>query len=159
MQRNSRKASSGRRLKFQLGVDIGGTFTDLVLSELDGGRQFVGKVLTTYEDLASGVLHGIHRLLAQSGVLASDISKVVHGTTLATNALIERRGPKAAMVVTRGFRDVLEMARESRYDIFDIDLRVPIPLIPRRLVFEVSERIDAQGLIVEQLDGDEVRKI
>jgi len=159
MQRNSRKAAPRRQSEFALGVDIGGTFTDLVLSEVGGGRQFIGKVLTTYDDLAAGVLHGARRLLAQSGVLARNVGKIVHGTTLATNALIERRGPKAAMVVTRGFRDVLEMARESRYDIFDIDLRVPLPLVPRRLVFEVSERLDAHGRIVEQLAADDVRQI
>ena len=139
-----------------LGVDIGGTFTDFVLLEQATGRVMTGKVLTRTEDLAAGVLHGVHELLARHDVPGSAIRKVVHGTTLATNALIERRGARTALVVTRGFRDLLEMARESRYDIFDIDLAVPKPLVPRRLVFEVTERVAADGTIVEPLAIDEL---
>ena len=142
-----------------LGVDIGGTFTDFVLLEQATGRVMTGKVLTRTDDLAAGVLHGVHELLARHGVPGAAVCKVVHGTTLATNALIERRGACTALIVTRGFRDILELARESRYDIFDIDLQVPKPLVPRRLVFEVTERVAADGAIVQPLAIDEVGAI
>ena len=142
-----------------LGVDIGGTFTDLVLLEQTSGRVMTGKVLTRTDDLAAGVLDGMRELLARYGVPASAVRKVVHGTTLATNALIERRGARTALIVTRGFRDILELARESRYDIFDIDLRVPPPLVPRRHVYEVSERVAADGSVVEALAIGEVDAI
>src|SRR5262245_17753059 len=122
-----------------LGVDIGGTFTDFVLIDETSGRVMTGKVLTRTDDLAAGVLDGVRELLARHRIAGGALRKVVHGTTLATNALIERRGARTALVVTRGFRDILELARESRYDIFDIDLAVPPPLVPRRRVFEVTE--------------------
>ena len=134
-----------------LGIDIGGTFTDFVLLEEGTGRVTTGKVLTRTTDLAAGVLLGMHELLARHGIAGSAVRKVVHGTTLATNALIERRGARTGLIVTRGFRDILELARESRYDIFDIDLEVPMPLVPRRRVFEVTERLAADGTIVEPL--------
>ena len=135
-----------------LGVDIDGTFTDIALFDRATGRVHAGKVLTDYADLAEGVLRGLRALLPQSGVPAGRVAVTVHGTTLATNALIERRGTKTALIVTKGFRDVLEMARESRYDIYDIALKVPPPLVSRRHVFEVPERIDAAGSVVEPLD-------
>jgi N-methylhydantoinase A len=140
-------------------VDIGGTFTDLVLLDRATGEVMPGKVLTNADDLASGVLGAVRQLLAQHGLDGSALDKVVHGTTLATNALIERRGARTALVVTRGFRDILEMARESRYDIFDIDLEIPGPLVPRSRVFEVTERIGADGEIVQPLDESEVEAI
>lgn len=135
-----------------LGVDIGGTFTDLVLFDRVSGLVHAGKVLTDYGDLAAGVLRGARGLLAEAGVAARAINVTVHGTTLATNALIERRGAPTALFVTEGFRDLLEMARESRYDIYDIELRVPPPLVPRQHVFEIGERIDAAGGVVTPLD-------
>src|SRR5262249_56658639 len=109
-----------------------------VLLDEASGRVMTGKVLTRYDDLAAGVLEGVTELLARYGVPGSAVRKVVHGTTLATNALIERRGAHTALVVTRGFRDILELARESRYAIFDIDLMVPPPLVPMRLVIEIG---------------------
>lgn len=139
---------STRQTCYALGVDIGGTFTDLALLDLSNGQLMAGKVLTNYRDLAAGVLQGLDDLLARHQVPAGWIHKVVHGTTLATNALIERRGARTALIVSRGFRDILEMARESRYDIFDIDLQVPEPLVPRRLVFELTERLATDGSIV-----------
>ncbi|MGQ0663043.1 MAG: hydantoinase/oxoprolinase family protein [Pseudomonadota bacterium] len=142
-----------------LGVDIGGTFTDLALHDRRSGRLHVGKTLTTHDDLAKGVLGGVARLLADSGVAPAEVRLVVHGTTIATNALIERRGARTALIVTRGFRDVLEMARESRYDIYDIELEMPTPLVPRRLAFEVAERLDHRGGVVEALTADEVRRV
>ena len=142
-----------------LGIDIGGTFTDLVLYDRGTGDVVVGKVLTNYEDLATGVLGGVSDLLAQHAIAPSHVKEVVHGTTLVTNALIERRGASTALLVTTGFRDLLEMGRESRYDIFDIDLEIPQPLVPRACVFEVPERLDAQGTVVQPLDHDQVRAL
>ncbi len=142
-----------------LGVDIGGTFTDFVLLDEVSGRAMTGKVLTRRDDLAGGVLLGVQELLARYDIPGRAVRKVVHGTTLATNALIERRGARTALVVTRGFRDILMLARESRYDIFDVDLEVPRPLVPRRLVFEVTERVAADGAVVEPLALDEVAAI
>jgi N-methylhydantoinase A len=135
-----------------LGVDIGGTFTDLVALHRATGEIRTGKVLTDYGDLAAGVMRGVAEVLRDGTLSAADVGAVVHGTTLATNALIERRGAPTALLVTQGFRDILEMARESRYDIYDIELRVPPPLVPRRLVFEVAERVDGQGRVVTPLD-------
>lgn len=140
-----------------LGVDIGGTFTDLALVEKATGRVMIGKVLTNYADIAAGATQGIEYLLLRSAVAAADVNKIVHGTTLITNALIERRGAITALIVTRGFRDVLSMARESRYDIFDIDIQVPDPLVPRSLVFEVAERVNAKGEVITPLDQDELQ--
>ena len=157
MRRNS--ARPRRAPGYALGVDIGGTFTDLVLLEQATGKLMAGKVLTDAADLAAGVLRGVGDLLARHGVPGAAVAKVVHGTTLATNALIERRGARTALIVTRGFRDLLEMARESRYDIFDIDLEVPPPLVPRRLVFELTERIGADGAVVEKLAPGEIAEI
>src|SRR6476661_3420024 len=141
MPRNSARLRPRKAEGCVLGVDIGGTFTDFVLLEQRTGRVMTGKVLTRTDDLAGGVVEGVVALLARHGVPGVEVRKVVHGTTLATNALIERRGARTALIVTRGFRDVLEMARESRYDIFDIDLQVPKPLVQRRSVFEITERI------------------
>jgi N-methylhydantoinase A len=142
-----------------LGVDIGGTFTDLALLDRRSGRLSVGKVLTNHQDLAAGVLDGIQTLIAAGDPGAGSIAQVIHGTTLATNALIERRGARTALIVTRGFRDLLEFARESRFDIYDIDIEVPPPLIARQDVFEVTERLDAAGQVVIALVDGEVREI
>jgi N-methylhydantoinase A len=146
-------------MNFALGVDIGGTFTDLVLLDRATGRLAAGKVLTDYDDLAGAVLKGAERLIADHHVAGAAVKNVVHGTTLVTNALIQRTGAATALVVTRGFRDVLEFARESRYDIYAIDLEIPAPLVAREMVFEVSERLDAAGGVVEGLDRAEVRAL
>src|SRR6202048_2132238 len=138
-------------------IGIGGTFTDLALLHLATGRIHVGKVLTNHKDLAAGVIDGVARLIADSGVDARRIGRVVHGTTLATNALIERRGARTALIVTRGFRDLLEMGRESRFDIYDLELEIPAPLVPRHRVFEVTERMDATGAVGTPLDKGDVR--
>jgi N-methylhydantoinase A len=146
-----------------LGVDIGGTFTDLALLDRASGEVRVGKVLTNYRDLSAGVIDGVKGLIGgddgQSAVAAASIGQVIHGTTLATNALIERRGARTALIVTRGFRDILELARESRFDIYDIDIEVPSPLIAREDVFEITERLDAAGQVVTELAKDEIARI
>lgn len=144
------------RTDYALGVDIGGTFTDFALLDYRSGAIHVEKVLTNYADLAQGVFEGLDALRGTVPGSTAQLRRLVHGTTLATNALIERRGANTALVVTRGFRDLLELGRESRYDIYDIEIEVPAPLVPRRLVFEVMERLDHRGDVIEPLDENEV---
>ncbi len=134
----------------RLAADIGGTFTDIVL-DARGTRQ-TRKVLTTPAAPEEGVLTGIGLALDDAGLHFSDIDVFVHGTTLATNAIIERRGAKTALVATQGFRDVLEIGTESRYDQYDLTLEKPVPLVPRELRFTVPERVDASGQVRLPLD-------
>jgi N-methylhydantoinase A len=134
----------------RLAVDIGGTFTDLALW-LDGQR-FSAKVLTTASAPEQGVLTGIDAILARAGMAAGDIGLIIHGTTLATNAIIERKGARTALVVTEGHRDSIEMAYEHRFEQYDIFMDKPPPLVPREWRFGVTERIDARGRLVDPLD-------
>ena len=137
----------------RLAIDIGGTFTDVVLERPHG--RHTTKVLTTPEDPARGVLDAIERVLAAASTEARDIDLIIHGTTLATNALIERRGARTALVTTEGHRDVLEMAYENRFEQYDVDIDRPAPLVPRHLRFTVHERCDARGAVLVPLaDGD-----
>src|SRR6266508_3469095 len=117
----------------RLGVDIGGTFTDLVVIDETSGAARVDKVLTTPKDPAHAVEQGIGSLLEESAIPASAVRAVVHGTTLATNALIERKGARTALLTTEGFRDALEIRHEGRYDMYDLFIDPPAPLVPRRL--------------------------
>jgi N-methylhydantoinase A len=139
--------------RFRAGVDIGGTFTDLTLVDDETGRLWVGKVLTTPSDPSIAVHEGLTHLLRQTGVDAEQIRSIVHGTTLVTNAIIQRRGAKTALLTTRGFRDAIEIGKESRYDVYDIFLELPRPLVPRRLRREVSERVLDDGSVLEPLDS------
>jgi N-methylhydantoinase A len=134
----------------RLGADIGGTFTDVVL-DVDG-RLSSMKLLTDYAAPEAPILRAAAEALAAAGLAPSDLTLVVHGTTLATNALIERRGARTAFVTTEGFRDVLEMRTESRFDQYDLDIRLPEPLIPRERRFPVRGRIGAQGQELAALD-------
>jgi N-methylhydantoinase A len=143
----------------RLGVDIGGTFTDLVLVDESTGALRVGKVLTTAKDPAHGVEQGIHALLDESRVAARDVRATVHGTTLATNALIERKGARTALLTTAGFRDALEIRREGRYDMYDIFIDPPAPLVPRHLRREVDERMLADGTVLRPLDEAGARRV
>ncbi len=142
-----------------IGVDIGGTFTDLVLLDEATGAMRVGKLLTTAKDPAQGVEAGVLRLLNEVGVRAEAIRTLIHGTTLATNALIERKGAKTALLTTKGFRDVLEIGHEGRYDMYDIFIDPPAPLVPRRLRFEVTERLLADGSVLTPLDEAEAGRV
>ncbi len=135
-----------------LAVDIGGTFTDIVALDTQTWQIAVEKVLTTYPDPAVAVLDGVHALLQTTNISPSDIAHVVHGTTLITNTLIERKGAKTALLTTAGFRDVLEIGNEGRYDMYDLALKKPMPLVERRLRFDISERITADGDIWKALD-------
>ena len=138
--------------RFRAAVDIGGTFTDLLILDMERHRCHVGKVLTTVPDPSAGVLQGIAALLEASGIAPEAVGGVIHGTTLVTNALIERRGARTALLTTAGFRDALEIGTEGRYDIYDLGLVKPAPLVERRLRFEVPERMNAAGAVLLPLD-------
>ena len=139
-----------------LAIDIGGTFTDVVLRDRASGALCVAKVLTRYPDPSVGVLAGVKEVLAD--VSPGSISRAVHGTTLVTNALIERGGAKTGLITTAGFRDALEIGREGRYDIYDLFLKLPEPLVERRLRLEVCERLYARGAVMVPLNEDDVVK-
>ena len=141
----------------RLGVDIGGTFTDVVL-EVDG-RSFSTKVLTTYAAPENAIIDGMGQVCGKAGITPSDIVQIIHGTTLATNALIERRGAKTALITTTGFRDVIEMRTESRFEQYDLNLTLPEPLLARQMRYTVSERVDAKGNILIPLDRAEVEQV
>ena len=120
----------------RLGVDIGGTFTDVVLE--NGDQRHSTKVLTTYSAPEDAIVQGLHEVCEKAGVPTSDIAQIIHGTTLATNALIERRGAKTALITTKGFRDVIEMRTESRFEQYDLNLKLPDPLLPRNRRYVVE---------------------
>ena len=143
--------------KARLGIDIGGTFTDFVLEH--GPRQVCLKLLTTPQAPERAVLDGVAQLLRAAELMADAIGMVVHGTTLATNAMIERRGAKVAFLTTEGFRDTLEMAYEHRYDQYDLLVDKPKPLVPRTLRLPVPERIGADGRVRTPLDEAAVRRL
>ena len=141
----------------RLAIDIGGTFTDVALEA--GGPPVTTKVLTTPAAPEQGVLSGVHKVLEIAGVAPSEVRLVIHGTTLATNAIIERRGARTALIVTLGHRDALEMARENRFEQYDIGIDRPEPLVPRRLRLPVTERVDRHGRVLVPLDEDSVRAL
>lgn len=140
----------------RLGADIGGTFTDIVLVDDETGLFRLGKVLTTPAQPDDGVMNGIRSVIEGD---AARVSHVVHGTTLFTNALIERKGALTALVTTRGFRDAVEIAREHRYDMYDLRLRRPAPIARRRHRFEIDERILGDGTIRQVPDEAEIRRV
>ena len=141
----------------RLAVDIGGTFTDVALE--CGDKQFTTKTLTTKSQPETGVLSGIETVLTQAKINPSQVETIIYGTTLATNLLIERRGASVALVTTLGFRDVVEMRNENRFEQYDINIELPAPLVPRSQRLVVSERIGADGRILKPLNEDEVRAL
>ncbi|HCP19547.1 MAG TPA: methylhydantoinase [Alphaproteobacteria bacterium] len=138
----------------RVGVDIGGTFTDIVLETPDG--QTSTKVLTTYTRPEDAIIEGMLNICNHAAIAPSDIGMVIHGTTLATNALIERRGAKTALITTEGFRDVIEMRTESRFEQYDLNLVLPEPLIPREYRYPVKERLLADGSVDTPLNPDDI---
>ena len=143
----------------KLGIDIGGTFTDLVLMDDTTGKLHFGKTLTTYPDPAVGIMNGVQEILTNFKVKIQDIETLVHGTTLVTNAIIERKGAKTGFITTEGFEDVLEIGREMRYDIYDLFLSMPKPLVPRNLRFGVAERMDKNGRILTKLSEKSLENV
>jgi N-methylhydantoinase A len=141
---------------WRVGVDVGGTFTDLVAVNADSGERLHLKVSTTPGNPAEGFLEAITALRERAGRGSQDIGLIFHGTTLATNAIIQRRIARTALVTTKGFRDILEIGRHWRTDLYDLNLERPDPLVPRPMRFEVEERIGADTEVVEALDLDSV---
>ena len=127
-------------MSYRIGVDIGGTFTDFALLNDADGALRVHKQLTTPHDPAQSVLEGCKVLLETHGVAVGEIASIVHGTTLVTNALIERRGAVTGVLVTKGFRDVFDIGLERRYDLYDLRLKFPDPLVPRLRRAEIDDR-------------------
>ena len=138
--------------RYGLGIDIGGTFTDIVVYDSHSGQQFSAKELTTHDDPSKGVMTGIDKLLAGDRVAPHEVGRVVHATTLFTNALIERKGAVTGLLTTEGFRDTLEIGRERKYELYDITIVKPRPLVPRHLRLEVPERLNPDGSVHKPLD-------
>ena len=145
--------------KYRMGVDIGGTFTDLLLIDDVSGEMVVGKVLTTSDDPSRGVEQVVAEALDRVGLDAAQISHLVHGTTLVTNTIIERKGARTALLATQGFRDSVEIGREHRYELYDLFLELPKPLIPRHLRFDVPERTAAGGEVLGAADEEVVEML
>jgi N-methylhydantoinase A len=141
---------------YSLGIDIGGTFTDIVVYDGARGRQLNRKVLTTPDDPARAVAAGVEALLGRHRLPPDEFTRVVHATTLFTNALIERRGAVAGLITTAGFADTLEIGRERKFELYDLNVARPEPLVPRHLRLEVPERTRADGSIARRLDGRRV---
>jgi N-methylhydantoinase A len=144
-------------MTIRIGIDVGGTFTDFVL--VDSGQRHIAKekYLTTPQDPAVGVLEGLDLLLQRADVSLGEVQHIVHGTTLAANAIIERKGARVGLLATAGFRDALDIRREVRYDMYDLGLEFPTPLVPRHLRRGVRERIDANGQVLQPLDLEQAR--
>src|SRR5215469_8245554 len=143
---------------YQVGIDVGGTFTDFVAID-ETGQVSVFKHLTTPADPSVGVLEGTGAFAERHGIRPSEAARIIHGTTLVANSLIQRRGARTALITTRGFADVLEIGREARYDLYDLDLERPEPLVPRPWRLEVDERILADGTVLEPLDEESAVRV
>ena len=146
-------------VELRLAVDVGGTFTDLVLHDETNGTLSTGKLLTTPDDPSIAILAGTRRLLAKPGRDVSAIDLFIHATTLVTNTIIERKGARTGLIMNTGFRDIIEMGTETRYDIYDLGIDLPQPLVPRELRREVNGRLDAAGVEVTPLDIDGARRV
>jgi N-methylhydantoinase A len=145
-----------KSMSFRVGADIGGTFTDLVLVDA-GGKVATRKVSSTPDNYSRAIVEGVRELIAAHGVAAGDMSELVHASTIATNAILEFKGAKTALLTTRGFRDVLEMRRLRIPVLYDLQYRKPPPLVPRRLRLEINERLGARGVVLQSLDEESVR--
>ena len=132
-------------VSYRIGIDIGGTFTDFAMVDDDSGDVTLEKILTTPHDPSVAVLEGVSRLLGRGKVSITQVELIIHGSTLVTNAVIERKGAPTGMLVTKGFGDVLDIALERRYDLYDLRLRFPDPLVPRSCRMEIDERMRDDG--------------
>jgi N-methylhydantoinase A len=144
-------------VSYRVGFDVGGTFTDFVLQS-STGELHTAKRLTTYPDPSEACLAGLDELVERAGVPWPQLAQAVHGTTLGSNIVIERKARGIGLLTTRGFRDVLIIGREKRYQVYDLQIEKPAPLIPRRLIGEVSERVLADGSVRDPLDDDDARR-
>ena len=145
--------------RIRVGVDVGGTFTDFVMVDENRDEIFVGKQLTTPDDPSIAIIDGTKRIAREAKIDPSKIHSIVHGTTLVTNTIIERKGAKVGLITTKGFRDSLEMGKEIRYDLYDLHLEAPPTLVPRYLRRGVSERIGPDGDELLAFDQDEFREV
>ena len=143
-------------MSWRIGVDIGGTFTDVVLVDETRGGIGVVKVPTTPRDFCRGVVEALGAATRERGVAAAEVTWLAHATTVVTNALLEGRGARTALITTRGLRDVLELRRSARASLYDLFQDAPAVLVPRHLRLEVTERVDAQGAVVEPLRLEDV---
>src|SRR5215472_16180219 len=139
-------------MSYRLGIDIGGTFTDAILWDDAGSAPRIAKVPSTPQDPSEGFLTAARQIVSAAGLTPAAIDLIVHGTTVATNAIIEGKTAPTAFVTTRGFRDLLEIQRQIRPSLYDLQFEKPVPLVPRDLCFEVTERLDASGAVLQQLD-------
>src|SRR6185503_1074036 len=146
-------------MAWRIGVDIGGTFTDIALVEETSGRIGVAKVPTTPTDLAEGVIRALELAMRRYDVIPTEVGLLSHATTVVTNSILEETGARAALITTRGFRDLLELRRSARADLYDLFQDPPATLIPRRRRFEITERVGADGAVVTPLDENEVDKL
>src|SRR5882757_10768446 len=139
---------------YRIAVDIGGTFTDGVIEKVSGGQIYLAKRLTTPSDPGDALSNVVNDLLAAvaahtgGGKVAAEVTDVIHGSTLVTNSLIERKGVPTALVATKGTSDVIDIGREVRYDLYDLDIEMPKPLVAREQRFELSERTAADGIVL-----------
>ncbi len=140
----------------RVGVDIGGTFTDLLVLDQSTGAYFVGKTLTTPDDPSRAVRVGLAEMLKRHGIDPANVRQIIHGTTLVTNALIERSGVPTALLTTKGFRDAIEIGHEHRYDLYDLFLELPPPLVRRRWRLEVDERVLSDGTVKREIDPSQI---
>ena len=142
-----------------LAADVGGTFTDLVLIDSNRGRTLVEKLPSGQRGKADSIGTGVERIATAAGLKPGDIDLFVHGFTVATNAFLMRKGARAALLVTKGFRDLLEIGSQQRPRLYPLRQQKPAPIVPRSRVVEVAERVDAFGAVVEALSDSEVARV
>lgn len=143
---------------FRVGIDIGGTFTDIVVQG-DDGSIAKRKVSSTPDDYSQGIVHGLAELVAAAALNRPTIQEIIHGTTVATNSILEHKGALTGLITTKGFRDVLEIRRLRMPELYNLLYQKPVPLVPRYLRREVSERMSAQGAVISTIDHNEVTDI
>ncbi len=146
-------------MEWRVGVDIGGTFTDVAVIHEATGRTGITKVSTTPHDFGAGVIHGLQQAIEKEGVVPAEVSFVSHATTVVTNALLESKGARVTLVCTKGFRDLLELRRSARSDLYDLNQDAPSVLVPRHCRLEVDERIDAQGDVITALEPADIDQL
>jgi len=146
-------------MSFRVGIDVGGTFTDFALHNAATGELRIGKVLTTPADPSVAVLEGLDAIVADAGCRVADIDQAIHATTIATNTVIQRNGPEIALLTTEGFRDVLIIGRQKRWELYDNSIDKPTPLVPRHRTWEVPERLYFDGRVHKPLDEAAVRRV
>ncbi|MEL0023260.1 MAG: hydantoinase/oxoprolinase N-terminal domain-containing protein [Alphaproteobacteria bacterium] len=142
-----------------LGVDVGGTFTDFSIRNDETGESFIHKRPSTPEDPSKAIINGFRELLEKTSVDHNAVTRFAHGTTVATNALLQRKGGQLALITTAGFRDLLEIGRQVRPKVYDLQIDAPPPLIPRHQRFEIKERIGSKGEIITPLEVAEIAKV